>query len=217
MRMTITSRKKQLIRISLEGNTATGKTYSALQLASSLTRDWSKVAVIDTEKRSASYYSFLGQFNIIQISPLYGTEKYIDAINLCEAEGIEVIILDSISPEWVGEGGILDVYCSIPGSKAQKRNNTIPQHHAFMSYLLDSSAHVITTVRMSGDKLEQNIAYRHNFTTVLSLDHNQEASVVKDRTGLMKGECPCKLTPELGSKLMDWCNQGEEPVSLDLQ
>ncbi|GAA4335009.1 hypothetical protein [Flaviaesturariibacter amylovorans] len=217
MKLNPATQKKQKLRLSLEGQTYTGKTLSALLVSYGLAKDWSKTAIIDTEHHSASFYNWLGPFNTIQISAPYRTEKYIDAIDLCESAGIEVIIVDSISPEWVGEGGILDVYCSTPGSRAQKRNNAFPQHHAFMSYLLESTAHIITTVRVSGSRLEQDLAYRHNFHAVVSLDQNQEASVVKDRTGILKGECPCKLSLEIGSKLLQWCNQGEDPVSPALQ
>jgi hypothetical protein len=51
-----------------------------------MTQDWNKIAVIDTENSSASLYSDLGSFNVLDLSPPYSPERYIEAISVCEGQ-----------------------------------------------------------------------------------------------------------------------------------
>ena len=94
------SRQRAKIKMALQGPSGSGKTFSALFLAFGLCGDWSKIAIIDTENYSAELYSNLGCFNTVSISAPFTPEKYIQAITLCEAAGIEVIIIDSLSHGW---------------------------------------------------------------------------------------------------------------------
>lgn len=217
MKLKPIQRKKQKLRLALQGDTNTGKTLSALLLAYGITGDWTKIAIVDTEQNSASFYSNLGTFNTLQISAPFKVNKYVDAIDLCEASGMEVIILDSITPEWLGEGGVMDVYCATSGSNADRWDAAIPNHHVFISYLTHSTAHIIATVRATPNKVWQQEGYTHYFTTVLTLNKQYEASLIKDRTGLFKGMCPVKLSPDVGAKLFQWSNEGDEVVSPELQ
>lgn len=130
---------------------------------------------------------------------------------------MEVIIVDSITPEWLGEGGIIDMYCSTEGDSATKWNAAMPNHHVFISYLQQSAAHIIATIRSTDRKVLQEEGYAHYFGTVLSLDRNHEARVIKDCTGLFKGICPGELSASVGERLLKWCNNGEDSISLNLQ
>ncbi len=60
-------RKQAKIKLALQGSAGSGKTYSALLLASGMTV-WPKIAVIDTENHSADLYAHLGEFNVLQLS-----------------------------------------------------------------------------------------------------------------------------------------------------
>ena len=85
--------------MALQGSSGCGKSLSALLLAKGLTNDQlAKVAVIDTENGSADLYAHLGNYNVLALQPPYTPEKYIEAIEVCEKAGMEVVILDSISP-----------------------------------------------------------------------------------------------------------------------
>ena len=218
MKLKIVTRNKEKLRLALQGDVHSGKTLSALLLASGLTNNnWSKIAVIDTESNSASLFSHLGKFNTLQIAAPFTLFKYIEAIELCEESGMEVIILDSITPEWIGEGGIVDTYCSMEGDSATKWIAAMPNHHVFISYLQESKAHIIVTVRRTAKKVLQEEGYAHHFGTVLELDQNHEASVIKDKTGLFKGICPGELSAEVGRRLLAWCDDGEDLVPTNLQ
>src|SRR4051794_18268294 len=94
------SRQKVKIRMALQGPSGSGKTMSALLLAYGLCRDYSRIAVIDTENRSSMLYAHLGNFKVVHVPDPFTPENYIKAMRICEAAGIEVIILDSISHEW---------------------------------------------------------------------------------------------------------------------
>ena len=100
-------RKQVKLRLGMSGASGFGKTYSALLLAYGMTNDWSKIAVIDTENKSASLYANLGEYNTLELSAPYSPELYTEAIKTCENAGMEVIIIDSISHEWEGKGGCL--------------------------------------------------------------------------------------------------------------
>ena len=108
-------RKQAKIKLALQGPSGSGKTMSALLLASGLT-SYSKIAVIDTENHSADLYAHLGDYNVLQLSQPFSPERYIKAIETCEQAKMEVIIIDSISHEWEGVGGILDVHGAMPGN-----------------------------------------------------------------------------------------------------
>jgi AAA domain len=99
-------RKKARIKMALQGPSGSGKTMSALLIAFGLCGEWNKIAVIDTENHSADLYAHLGGYNELSVSSPFTPEKYIEAITVCENAGIEVIIIDSISHEWEGIGGI---------------------------------------------------------------------------------------------------------------
>ena len=110
MELRKTNRSQAKIRLALQGPSGSGKTYSSLLIAYGLCKDWNKIAVIDTENKSADLYAHLGEYNVITLTAPFSPERYIEAIETCEQEGIEVIIIDSLSHEWEGDGGILDTH-----------------------------------------------------------------------------------------------------------
>jgi len=110
MELKTSQRNSAKIRLSLQGCAGNGKNYSSLKRAKRLIGDLSKVAVIDTERGSANLYSHLGSYFVLDLDEPFTPERYIEAIKLCENSGIECIILDSISHEWSGKGGILEIH-----------------------------------------------------------------------------------------------------------
>lgn len=96
--------------MSLQGPSGSGKTYSALFIAFGLVCDWSKIAVIDTERGSADLYVHLGNYFVLPLTEPYTPERYIEAIKLCENSGIECVIIDSCSHEWSGKVGCLEIH-----------------------------------------------------------------------------------------------------------
>ena len=90
-------RKQAKIKMALQGPAGAGKTMSALLLATGITNNWAKGAIIDTETGSADLYAHLGNYNVITMPTPFSPENYVQAIAICENAGMEVIIIDSIS------------------------------------------------------------------------------------------------------------------------
>lgn len=210
------TRSPHKMRLLLQGDNGCGKTYSALQLAFGLCGSWDRIAVIDTESGSASFYGHLGAFSTVQLDMTYQPERFVDAIELCEGAGMEVIILDSATAEWRGFFGLLDQYCSVEGDWTRQWDETMPQHHGFVDAITSCRCHIIVTVWESDGKMQQEASFAHHFTTVLSLDREHKATVIKDRTGLLNGLGGGLLSAEVGALLYRWC-QGETDPSLTPQ
>ena len=70
------TRKQVKLRLNISAPSGAGKTYSALRMAYGLVGDWEKIAVIDTENGSASLYSNLGDFSVVDLAPPFTPEKY---------------------------------------------------------------------------------------------------------------------------------------------
>lgn len=230
MQLQQTQRNKVKLRLGISGASGFGKTYSALQLAYGMTGDWSKIAVIDTENSSASLYSDIGNFNVLNLSALFSPERYIKAIDICENSNIEVIIIDSITHEWQGEGGCLQIHEQL-GGRFQDWANVKPRHQKFIDKILQSKCHIITTTRRKTDySLDvgsngRSKVVKHGTKEITSegfeyelsvnfelINENHLCKVSKDRTNLFSGKPEFIITSELGEQLKAWCNQG---VSLD--
>lgn len=98
-------RKKAYLKIAMCGVSGSGKTYSALQLARGLGNN---IAMIDTENGSGELYSDLCSYDICSISAPFEHTKYIKAIKEAEADGYDVLIIDSLTQAWNGAGGLLE-------------------------------------------------------------------------------------------------------------
>ncbi|TBN03224.1 AAA family ATPase [Hyunsoonleella flava] len=225
------------LRLGISGASGFGKTYSALQLAYGMTQDWSKIAVIDTENASASLYSDLGSFNVLNLFPPYSPERYIEAIDICEKAGMEVIIIDSITHEWQGEGGCLQIHEQL-GGRFQDWAKVKPRHQKFIDAILQSRCHIITTTRRKtdysmdvgsngkskvvkhGTKEITSEGFEYELTLNFELiNENHLCKVSKDRTNLFQGKPEFIITSEAGKTLKTWCNQGTslEDVKQDIQ
>jgi hypothetical protein len=226
MQLQKAQRHQVKLRLGLSGASGFGKSYSALLLAYGITEDWTKIAVIDTENNSASLYSHLGDFNVISLNQPYSPERYIEAIKLCEENQIEVIIIDSITHEWNGKGGCLQIHEQL-GGRFQDWAKLTPRHQAFIDAILQSNSHVITTVRkkmdysMDRDSSGKTRVVKHGlkditregFSYELTVDfeiinENHMAKATKDRTGLFMDKPEILITKGVGRMLIDWCNQG---------
>lgn len=221
------TRQKAKIRLGLSAVSGGGKTYSALLIAYGICGDWGKVAVIDTENNSADLYAHLGEYSVLPLHAPYTPENYIKAIKECEDAGMEVIIIDSITHEWEGKGGCLQIQEQL-GGKYQDWAKVTPRHQAFIDSILQSKCHVITTVRRKQDyemskdnngkvKVEKaglkevtREGFEYELTANLEMDTRHNAIASKDRTGLFMGKPAFIPSVETGQMIAEWCNSGEE-------
>jgi len=112
------------VRIALVGSAGSGKTFSALRLATGI---GGKIVVIDTENRRSEKYAKRFDFHIIDFQPPFNPDSYGDAIEAAIKAGAETIIIDSMSHEHEGEGGVLEMHEDFLRAKAgddwKKREN----------------------------------------------------------------------------------------------
>lgn len=222
MQLQTAQRKRAKIKMGLQGPSGSGKTYSALLIAYGLCNDWGKIAVVDSENHSAELYAHLGAFNTLQLTAPFSPEKYIQAIELCEKAGMEVVILDSVTHEWEY---LIDFHSSLQGNSFTNWGKITPRHNAFVQKILNSKCHIISTIRTKQDyvlnerngkmvpekvglKSVQRDGLEYEFTLAFDLDMKNNAIASKDRTGLFFGKPEQKLSMETGKLINEWCNDG---------
>ena len=225
-------RKKSKLRLGISAPSGGGKTYSALLIAYGIAKDWSKIAVIDTERGSAEFYSDLGEYCLAQLVPPFTPQKYIETIHLAEQSGFEVIVIDSLSHAWTGEGGMLEMQDAV--ARASKSGNSYtawrevtPLHNKLVDTILQSSCHIIVTTRSKTEYILQTddkgkvtpkkvglspvfrdgLEYEMTVFFDMSVDH--VATTTKDRTRLFDGKY---FTPSIatGEELSEWLNNGAD-------
>lgn len=226
-------RRKAKLRLGLVGPSGSGKTRSSLEIAFGL---GGKVGLIDTEHGSGDLYAHLGDYDIIQISAPYTVSKYLQAIRAFEEAGYDVIIIDSLSHAWAGEGGLLDKQGKIAdsgsGNSYTAWRKVTPEHNALVEAILQSPAHVIATMRAKQDYVQekdektgkttvkkiglapvQRDGMEYEMTVVMDIDANHVASASKDRTGLLDGRY-FVITRETGKELLEWLESGADAPPL---
>lgn len=237
-------RQAAKLRLALTGPAGSGKTMSALRIAKGMAQELGlRIGVIDTEKRSSELYAgknvrgallpdaWQVDFDVLPFNPPYEPRKYVKGIHVAAEEGIGILIIDSISHEWFGQGGILDMVDK--AAKATKNQFTawkVPteEHNKMIEAILQAEMHIIATMRTKtayevlkdertgktkpekvGTTPIQREGMDFEFTTVLDLTVDGHVAISsKDRTGLFDG-IPRVLTEETGIELIKWLNDQE--------
>ena len=144
--------------ISVAGGTGSGKTYTALRLASGMA-EGKRFCVIDTEAGRAKHYADQFDFDHGELNPPFRPNAYIEAIKAADKAGYSVIVVDSASHEHAGDGGLLDwqeeELQRMAGDDWKKRESCKmaawikpkTEHKKFISQLLQVRAHLILCFR----------------------------------------------------------------------
>lgn len=221
-------RKKIKLKIALIGPSGAGKTYSALRLAKGMS---DKIAMIDTENKRAEIYANEFDFDVLNIDAPYTPEKYIEAIELAGKAGYEVLIIDSMSHEWIGKGGILEISSKMPDKNDfTKWAKLTPRHEAFITAITMSDMHIICTLRGKDEYVveendkgkkaprkigvgsKQRDGFEYECTVSLLVDQEKHvATVMKDNTHIFENRYE-SLTEEHGKMLLEWATQGKDEV-----
>ena len=227
------SRKSIKLKIGLGGPSGFGKTFTGLLLACGLAhKNWDKVLLIDTEGSGDLYAdhpglreSAPGEFSVLELEPPYNPEAYISAIQEGVNEGFEAIVIDSITHEWKGKGGCLEIAEDLGGSFGAWAEVT-PRHEAFIAAILQSPVHVITTVREKtgyemvsvggkskvvkhGMKQETRDGFEYELSLSLKMiNQNNYCETSKDRTSLFHGRPAWVPSIEDGVTLRKWAEEG---------
>lgn len=218
-------RSQVKLKMLLAGPSGSGKTMSALRMAYGITGDYSKIVVIDAENNSASLYSHLGEYFTIDFTPPFSPKRYVEAIKYASSQNIDVIIIDSISHEWDGEGGCLDILNKL-GGKFTDWARVTPLHNSFIEAIKQCDKHMVLTSRTKseheiskddkgktkiekvGTKLTQREGFEYELTIAFRINDRHLAEIDKDRTSIFKDDLPFLIDESIGKKIADWNNSG---------
>ena len=228
-------RSQLSLMLALEGPSGSGKTYSALKLAYGITGDWQDIVVADTENNSATYYADMGPWNHLAFPSTvpngYHPNNWIKLIDAVEKSGAKVLILDSISHEWQGVGGCLEIVDKV-GKGFSGWKTVTPLHRKFIDRMRESPLHIIATMRTKSEyvvqenakgkaepkkvglKADQREGTDYEFGVIFDISIEHYATTSKDRTGLFADRGPFKISDDVGKELIAWAKSGKthEPV-----
>lgn len=222
-------------RIAMSGPAGSGKTMWSLQWATVLA-DGGKIAVIDTERSSASLYADQFEFDVLQMSPPYHPDRLIEAIEAAEAHGYAVVIVDSLTHFWSGAGGVLEI---VEQASSKFKGNSFaawqvgtPIQQRMVDKLISSSAHVICTMRSKTEYVTESDNGRMNpkkvglapqqrqdieyeFTLVFDIDVQKHSAVVsKTRFGQFTDKVfSVQESQSSAEQFKNWLESGSQLIS----
>ena len=208
------------LRAALFGPSGAGKTFTALRIAAGL---GGAIAVIDTERGSASKYADRFAFDVLDLEHA-GIPNYQGAIAAAAQAGYAVLVIDSLSHGWQELLQEIDRLAA-----AKYRGNTwsawsegTPKQRALVEAILTYPGHVIATMRSKtewsieadgkgrqkpvrvGLAPEQGKGIEYEFDLLLELSPDHIGRVIKDRTGKFQDELLDKPGETFGQALAAW-------------
>lgn len=226
------TKERAKLRLALIGPAGSGKTYTALNIANNLGK---KIAVIDTERGSASLYSDKFDFDVLELQT-FEPEGYIAGIRDAAESGYDVLIIDSLSHAWSGKGGILEFVDNAArrsggGNSFGAWRDATPKHNALVEAILAVPVHVIvtmrskmeyvqekdaktgkTTVRKVGLQPIQREGLEYEFTVTADLDIEHNMIISKTRCETITDKVFNRAGKDVAQTLLDWLNTGSEPT-----
>lgn len=220
-------------RIALCGPSGSGKTYTALALACTLSE---KVAVIDTERGSASKYVGINGWQFDTAAPTsFAPLSLVDALGVAAGNQYGCVVIDSLSHYWMGTDGMLEQADqrrsgsnSFSGWKAVR-----PDERRMIDALVSYPGHVIVTMRTKteyvieeddrgkkvprkvGMKPEQRDGIEYEFDVVGDLDHENRLTITKTRIPTLSRAVISAPGFELAQTIREWLEDGVERRSVE--
>ena len=222
------SKSSSKLRAALFGPSGAGKTFTALRIATGL---GGRIAVIDTERGSASKYADRFAFDVLDLERT-AIPDYQAAISAAAEAGYAVLLIDSLSHGWQDLLQEVDRLAN-----AKYRGNTwsawsegTPKQRGLVDAILTYPGHVIATMRSRtewsiedtgkgktkpvrvGLAPEQGKGIEYEFDMLLELSQHHTGTVIKDRTGKFQDQILDKPGEEFGRALADWLATGTTPA-----
>lgn len=224
-------RERIFLKLVVAGPAGAGKTFGAIGIGIGLAGPDGKLCVIDTENRSASYYAGKFDFDVIELEAPFTTQRYNEALRAVIEAGYTVVVIDSLTHEWAGSGGLQDQKTQKDARGGNSFTNWSEMkmaHNKFTEQLLQSKIHVVGTLRskmsyileendkgkqtprkvglapISADEME------YEFGVMFDVERNTHLAIAgKDRTGLFEGR-NLNLDETVGQELRAWLDSGAE-------
>lgn len=220
------------LRMALDGPAGSGKTYTALAVATALAQP---VALVDTEHGSASKYADLFEFATLELESFH-PERYMEAIGAAEAAGFGTLILDSLSHAWTGKDGTLELVDraakrSTSGNSFAAWKDVTPIQNALIERIISSKLHIIVTLRVkteyviqTNDKGRQEPRkvglapvqrdqLEYEFDVYGRLDPDNNLVITKTRCPVLAGQVIPRPGAELAQTLNTWLSGAPEMVT----
>ena len=218
------TKKNAKLRLALFGVSGAGKTMSALRIAKGIVGENGKIAVIDTERRSACKYADRFDFDVCELDkPTVNNLK----LTIEKAKDYDVLIVDSMTHSW------LELIAEVEQlAKAKFGGNTwsawsegTPKQLSLINSLLDFPGHIIATMRVEtnwttitnekgkvvpvrvGEAPKQGKGIEYEFDMLMQMSQDHNAIVIKDRTGKYQDEVIPLPDEDFGKALADWLNE----------
>jgi hypothetical protein len=213
-------RRAAFLKLALTGVAGSGKTFSALRMATGLANG-GPILLGDTENRSADLYAQQFEFDKVDIEPPFTWDKFTDFMKAAIENGYSVAIIDSASHFWEGVLEYKSQLDNRGGNSFTNWNQAGEKFKAGLNAVLQAPVHVIACLRSKTEYvLEQNDKGRqtprkvglapvfregadYEFTTVLDIALDHTAKATKDRTQLF-GDAIFQITEETGQRLLTW-------------
>ena len=233
-------RTQARLRLAYQGPSGSGKTATTLLVAKGMVAalavrgklpahlDGVYIGVLDTERDSAKLYSHLVPFDTLVLEPPYSPKRYLGALRALERVGYPIIIVDQITHEWFGPGGVLSMVAESKATNEFARwNGPSQEHEAFIDGMLQSPAHIMATMRAKtewvleekevngrmkkvvtqiGMQAKQREGTEYEFTAAFDLAKPSNiATCLKTRMELFTvGESAGVMGAAWGEKLIEW-------------
>lgn len=220
-------KQQEKLRLALDGPAGSGKTWTALIIATELAaRDGGRVAVIDSERSSARKYASDFDFDHLTL-PDWSPHTYMAAVRAAVESGYTVIIIDSFSHAWEG---VLELKDNATARSRSKNSYTegwreaTPVHNELVDTVLRADAHIIATLRTKteyviedgspkkiGMKPIQRDGVDFEFDVVGDMTSENSMVISKTRCSALTGQVIRKPDKRIAETLWAWLNDGEAP------
>ena len=102
-------RSRVPLLLGLMGPSGGGKTFSALRLATGISKvAGGEIYVVDTESKRALHYAEDFKFKHVPFGSPFSPDDYLQVLQFCAKDGATTIVIDSMSHEHEGPGGVLE-------------------------------------------------------------------------------------------------------------
>jgi hypothetical protein len=229
MAFTKATKEQSKLRVALDGVSGSGKTYTALTLATVFAQG-QPVAVVDTERGSASKYADIFDFDVLNLESFH-PDRYIEAIHDAEQGGYAVLVIDSLSHAWTGKDGALELVDraakrSQAGNSFTAWRDVTPLHNRLVDAMLAANLHLIVTMRSKteytlvenerGKKEPRKIGMapvqrdgmEYEFDIVGDMDTSNTLIISKTRCPALVGGIFERPNAKLAETMLQWATSG---------
>lgn len=219
------TKEKAKLRLALFGVSGSGKTYTALRIATGLAGEGGRIAVIDTERNSACKYSDRFNFDVCDAKKpsIENLKMFID-----EARSYDVLIIDSMTHAWLELLQEVEKLAKTKfgGNTWSAWSEGTPKQMSLINALLDFPGHIIATMRVEtnwttvtnekgkvvpvrvGEAPKQGKGIEYEFDMLMQISPEHDALVIKDRTSKYQDEVIQLPDEEFGKALGEWLQDG---------